>query len=1480
MASISYLQNLNLNKNALENAVIQNLASAPSSPVAGQVYYNSTGGNNTMYYYNAGTSSWIPMDGSSAIALTATYLPLLDSAGDILNSGTNASNGRNLLNIQNLKVTNAKIAANTIDLVNKTAAFSGAPVRKLLGTDASGFISVVSGFSYNVSGDLDVNSRRITSLLVDGSSATTDAATIGYVNTVASGLQSFKDAVRFATRKPIINLSSVDLDAVLDLTTGGTNELNSTIVFPASATCSVSGGAVQTSFTLVGTGSGYTSAPTVVFTPTSGGSGAAATATYTADAVCGARLTASGSGYTNGTYTGISITGGGGSGATFTFIVSGGRVTSITVTAPGSGYTSPTTASLSFASASGTGATAEITTSGIVTAITRTAAGSGYTTAPTISFTGGTTGVTAVPLAINDRILVKNTAHPTGAANPSLVYNGIYIITAIDAYNVATMIRATDADANGELVSGSSVFIQEGFSYQSTRWVMSSPTPVIDTDVITWTQFSAVTPYTAGLGLFLTGNVFNIGSGTGITVNADNITIDTTWAGQTALTTLGTITTGTWNATAIAANVGGTGQTTYTVGDILYASGTTALSKLADVATGNVLISGGTATAPSYGKVGLTTHVTGVLPIANGGTNSSASLNNNRIMWSTGSAIVEMAAMTNGQLIIGSTGSSPTLATLTQGANACITFGTGAGTLTVDTIQDIRTTALPTFSKLNLTGTSNQIVLQSAGVSGTLTWTPTTTGKTLTLPDLTSTVMTTSGGQTVTSGTWNGTIVGVTYGGTGANLSSTGGTGQYVKQVSSGASFTVGTISAADLPGTFSGFANPSASIGLTAVNGSATTSMRSDAAPALSQSIAPTWTGKHTWSSTTSTTIWTSADQLNVLSTTTAAVSNTTHAPSPYMTFTAGIWTGANTAKSFDFQLQGVNAQTSQYQFVIRSTDTANLLTLRGDNGAATFAGTINGLTVSSGTISSGTWNGTAIDIAHGGTGASTFTTNGVLYGNSTSAIQATAASTAANSVLVTASSGGAPTFTDTPTLNRLTLTGTAVSGGISTLSVTPGAHTAVTAERIDANFAAHTNTITGGYTTQRFALFDIPTVTAGSALTITNAATVAIAGAPTAAGSAVLTNKYALWVQAGDALFAGLLKAGSTPTTLTDSAGKILAASLNTVGVGQGGTNSTSFTTGGVVYATSSALVNSSALLWDVTNTQLTLTHASSSTTVALNIIGEDGKKVHQQTAAYSGTSPADRPIALMNRARGTSSIPASVIQDDYLGTYGFLGYASGSGAGFYDAAQITAFADGTYTSSNSPAYLSFFTTSASSIVPTERMRILSTGYVKFFYNVAFGAGTPIAGTQVLYSAGSSTVSPVQFTAGTNLTTPVAGTLEYGATSYASDTGNRLLYTANTTFTSGNVGFNRKVITQKIAIDLNSTNATAGLWSGGGTNTVTVTHNLGTPNVVVMLRDSSNKMSYIADFTAASVNTITIDTTSVSQINSASGYTCIIIG
>jgi len=109
------------------------------------------------------------------------------------------------------------------------------------------------------------------------------------------------------------------------------------------------------------------------------------------------------------------------------------------------------------------------------------------------------------------------------------------------------------------------------------------------------------------------------GNNSGVTANAadlsplqvktmlslDNVenTALSTWPGSTNITTLGTITTGTWHGTPISATGGGTGIASYTIGDLLYASASNALSTLPDVATGSVLRSGGVGAPPSWGAL-------------------------------------------------------------------------------------------------------------------------------------------------------------------------------------------------------------------------------------------------------------------------------------------------------------------------------------------------------------------------------------------------------------------------------------------------------------------------------------------------------------------------------------------------------------------------------------------------------------------------------------------------------------------------------------------------------------------------------------------------------------------------------------------------------------------------------------------------------------------------------------------------------------
>lgn len=124
---------------------------------------------------------------------------------------------------------------------------------------------------------------------------------------------------------------------------------------------------------------------------------------------------------------------------------------------------------------------------------------------------------------------------------------------------------------------------------------VSSATAPTAGQVLTATSSTAATWQTVtGTGTVtnVTGTTNRITVATGTTTPV--VDIAATYVGQTSLTTLGTVTTGTWNATTIDTPKGGTNITSYTTGDILYASTTSILSKRGIGATGDVLtVAGG-----------------------------------------------------------------------------------------------------------------------------------------------------------------------------------------------------------------------------------------------------------------------------------------------------------------------------------------------------------------------------------------------------------------------------------------------------------------------------------------------------------------------------------------------------------------------------------------------------------------------------------------------------------------------------------------------------------------------------------------------------------------------------------------------------------------------------------------------------------------------------------------------------------------------
>jgi hypothetical protein len=241
-----------------------------------------------------------------------------------------------------------------------------------------------------------------------------------------------------------------------------------------------------------------------------------------------------------------------------------------------------------------------------------------------------------------------------------------------------------------------------------------------------------------------TANKIDVTNGDGVSGNP-TVTISATYVGQTSITTLGTITAGTWNGSVITTPYGGTGLASYTQGDLLYYDAGTVLSKLAkNTSATRYLSNQGTSNNPSWNQVNLANGVTGTLPAGNGGTGVT-SLGN-----------LTKGDDTNGTLTLGGTptGALITSASITAGWAGQLAVTRGGTGLSTTTQGDILyADAANSLAKL-AKNTSSTRVLTNTGTSNNPAWAQVdlTTGVTGTLPVA-------NGGTGVTSSTGSTSVV-------------------------------------------------------------------------------------------------------------------------------------------------------------------------------------------------------------------------------------------------------------------------------------------------------------------------------------------------------------------------------------------------------------------------------------------------------------------------------------------------------------------------------------------------------------------------------------------------------------------------------------------------------------------------------------------------------------------------------------------------
>ncbi|HMZ92935.1 MAG TPA: hypothetical protein PLD56_00290 [Chitinophagales bacterium] len=544
---------------------------------------------------------------------------------------------------------------------------------------------------------------------------------------------------------------------------------------------------------------------------------------------------------------------------------------------------------------------------------------------------------------------------------------------------------------------------------------------------------------------------------------------------QDNITRLGTVTSGTWNATVIGVTFGGTGISSYAVGDLLYANTTTTLAKLADVATGNALISGGVGVAPSYGKIGLTTHVSGTLGVTNGGTGLNTIAQGDILYGSASNTIAALAKDTNATRYLSNTGTSNNPAwsqiDLTNGVTGTLPFGNGGtgfssytdGQLLIGNTGTggLSRATLTAGSNITITNGSGTITIAATGSTGYSTVQEEGSNLTqrATLNFIGSAITATdNAGSTRTDVTIDSTVNAL------ASLSTTG----LIARTGSG-TLATRTITAGSANLTVSNgdgvSGNPTVDIGSSVVtltgtqtlsnktlDNTTTLTIKDNAFTIVDNADTTKAVNLHVENVTTATTRdWFFPDSSDAF----VGISTPQSISSKIFTFSTIGNTNAITIKDNSFSLQDDGDTTKQAVFQLSGITTATTRTLTVPNASGTLAltsdltgyvtsvsGTSNRITSTGGTtpvidiaatyvgqtsittlgtIGTGTWNATAIAATVGGTGQTSYAVGDLLYASTTTALSKLA-DVAAGSYLRSGGVSTAPVWSTTTLPNSAT--------------------------------------------------------------------------------------------------------------------------------------------------------------------------------------------------------------------------------------------------------------------------------------------------------------------------------------------------------------------------------------------------------------------------------------------------------------------------